>query len=106
MEINEIEILKREKLNETKNLFFEKITKINKPLARLIKRKKKRAKINQIIKRSYDWYHNNTQDQNVLLWKTIYQQFDKLEKVDKVLETHYFMIESLKNRKAEQTNYQ
>lgn len=43
MEINEIEILKREKLNETKNLFFEKITKINKPLARLIKRKKKES---------------------------------------------------------------
>jgi len=40
-EINEIEMKKAmEKINETKSWFFEKINKIDKPLARLIKKKK------------------------------------------------------------------
>ena len=38
--INEIEMKKTiEKINETKSWFFEKINKIDKPLARLIKKK-------------------------------------------------------------------
>jgi len=48
-EINEIEMKKAmEKINETKSWFFEKINKIDKPLARLIKKKKDRAQINKI----------------------------------------------------------
>jgi len=48
-EINEIEMKKAiEKINETKTWFFEKINKIDKPLARLIKKKKDRAQINKI----------------------------------------------------------
>ena len=40
-EINEIEIKKTiEEINETKSWFFEKINKIGKPLARLIKKKR------------------------------------------------------------------
>ena len=40
-EINEIETKKTtEKINETKSWLFEKICKIDKPLARLIKKKK------------------------------------------------------------------
>ena len=38
-----------EKINETKSWFFEKINKIDKPLARLIKKKRERAQINKII---------------------------------------------------------
>ena len=42
-EINEIETKKTvEKINESKSWFFEKINKINEPLARLIKEKKGR----------------------------------------------------------------
>ena len=37
-----------EKINETKSWFFEKINKIDKPLARLIKQKRERIQINQI----------------------------------------------------------
>ena len=41
-EINEIETKKTmEKIDETKSWFFEKINKIDKPLARLIKQKKR-----------------------------------------------------------------
>ena len=36
------------KINKTKSWFFEKINKINKPLARLIKEKRERTEINKI----------------------------------------------------------
>ena len=36
------------KINETKSWFFEKLNKIDKPLARLIKRKKEKTQINRI----------------------------------------------------------
>ena len=40
-EINKIETIKTiEKINETKNWFFEKINKIDKPLPRLTKKKR------------------------------------------------------------------
>ena len=44
-EINEIERI--EMINETQNQFFEKTNKIDKPLARLIKKKRERAQINK-----------------------------------------------------------
>ena len=48
-EINEIETKKTiAKINETESCFFEKINKIDKPLARLIKRKWERTQINKI----------------------------------------------------------
>ena len=48
--MNEIEMKKTiEKSNKNKNWFFEKINKIDKPLARLIKKKKKkRTQIHKI----------------------------------------------------------
>ena len=46
-EINEIETKKTiAKINKTKRWFFEKINKIDKPLARLIKKKRERTQIN------------------------------------------------------------
>ena len=43
-EINEIETKKtKAKINKTKSWFFEKINKIDKPLARLIKKKRERT---------------------------------------------------------------
>ena len=36
------------KINKTKSWFFEKINKIDKPLARLIKKKRERTQINTI----------------------------------------------------------
>ena len=47
--INEIETKKTiAKINKTKSWFFEKKNKIDKPLARLIKKKRKRTQINKI----------------------------------------------------------
>ena len=37
-----------EKINETKSWFFEKINKIDKPRAKLIKQKRERTQINKI----------------------------------------------------------
>ena len=37
------------KINETKSWFFEKIRKIDKPLAKFIKKKTKKTQINNII---------------------------------------------------------
>ena len=51
-EINEIETKKTtEKLNGTKSWFFEKINKIDKPLARLIKKKKRKDSIKLEMKK-------------------------------------------------------
>ena len=48
-EINEIETKKIiSKINKTKSWFLEKINKIDKPLARLIKKKRERTQINKI----------------------------------------------------------
>ncbi|MFD2820118.1 hypothetical protein, partial [Paraglaciecola chathamensis] len=48
-EINKIEKNKTiAKINETKSWFFEKINKIDKPLARLIKKKRESTQINSI----------------------------------------------------------
>ena len=48
-EINEKEIKETiAKINKTKSWFFEKINKIDKPLARLIKKKRKKTQINRI----------------------------------------------------------
>src|SRR3712207_5156161 len=48
-EINTIERKKAvERINETKSWFFEKINKIDKPLARLTKKKREKAQINKI----------------------------------------------------------
>ena len=47
-EINKIENKTIEKINETKSWFFEKINKIDKPLAKLNKRKREPTHINRI----------------------------------------------------------
>ena len=48
-EISEIETKKKiAKINKTKSWFFEKINKIDKPLARLIKKKRERTQSNKI----------------------------------------------------------
>ena len=48
-EINEIEIKKTiTKINKTKGWLFEKIKNIDKPLARLIKKKRERTEINKV----------------------------------------------------------
>ena len=65
-----------EKINETKNWFFERIKKIDKPLARLTKEKRERTLINKIRnenKKNYNGHHRNIKDHERLLQATICQ---------------------------------
>ena len=73
-EINEKETKENiEKINKTKSWFFEKINKIDKPLARLIKKKRENNQIqNQKGKwRNHNRQHRNTKDHKRLLSATI-----------------------------------
>ena len=48
-EINKIQIQKTtDKINKTKSWFFEKVNKIDKPLARLTKKKREKTQIDKI----------------------------------------------------------
>ena len=77
-EINEIETKKTiEKINETKSWFFEKINKIDKPLARLIKQKRERTQINKIRNEKGEVTMDITETQRIIRdyympikWKT------------------------------------
>ena len=58
------------KINKTKSWFFEKIHKIDKPLARVIKKKKERNQINKIRNENGEITTDNTKDHKRLLSAT------------------------------------
>ena len=78
------------KISKTKSWFFEKINKIDKPLARLIRKKEEKTQINRIrnekrevtdtaeIKRIMRDYYKQQYD----------QKMENLEEMDKFLEKH------------------
>ena len=64
---NEIETKKTiAKINKTKSWFFEKINKIDKPLARLIKKKRERTQINKIRNENGEVTMDTTEIQRIL----------------------------------------
>ena len=63
-EINAIETKKTiARINETKRCFFEKIYKIDKPLARLIKKKREKTQINKIRNEKGEMTKDTTETQ-------------------------------------------
>ena len=55
-------------VDKTKSWFFEKINKIDKPIARLIKKKREESnQQNYKLKRSYNRQYRNTKDYRRLL---------------------------------------
>ena len=54
------------KINKTKSWFFEKINKIDKPLARLIKKKREKNQINQIRYEKGEVRTDNTEIQRII----------------------------------------
>ena len=66
-EMNEIEMKKSiAKINETKSRFFEKINKIDKSLARLIKKKRERTQINKIRNEKGEVTTDTTEIQSIM----------------------------------------
>ena len=55
-----------EKITETKSWFFEKINKIDKPLARLIKKKREKAQINKIRNEKGEVTVDSTEIQRII----------------------------------------
>ena len=72
-EINEKEIkVTIAKINKTKSWLFEKINKIDKPLARLIKEKREENQINKIRNENGEITTDNTEIQRII--RDYYQQ--------------------------------
>ena len=91
-QINEKEMKEKiTKINETKSWFFEKINKIDKPLARLIKRKRERTQINRIRNEKGKVTTDTAEIQMIMrdYYKQLYtNKMDNLEEMDRFLEMH------------------
>ena len=77
-------------INKTKSWIFEKINKIDKPLARLIKKKREKTQINR-IRNEKDMTTDTEEIQRIM--REYYRQpyankMDNLEEMDKFLEKH------------------
>ena len=91
-EINDIETKRIiEKINETKSWLFEKINKIDKPLARLIKKKRERTQINKIRNKKGEVTTDTAEIQTILrdYYRQLYaNKIDNLEEMDVFLERY------------------
>ena len=79
------------KINIIKTWFFEKINKTDKPLARLIKKKREKTQINRIRNEKGDVTTDPEEMQSIMrdYYKELYaNKMDNLEEMDKFLEMH------------------
>ena len=79
------------KISKTKSWFFKKINKIDKPLARFIKKKRERTQINRIRNEKGKLTTDTAEVQRIMgdYHKQLYaNKMDNLEETDKFLEKH------------------
>ena len=77
------------KTKKTKSWFFEKINKIDKPLARLMKKKRKKNQINKIRNEKGDVTKDNVEMQRINRYyheQLHGNKMDSLEEMDRFLE--------------------
>ena len=91
-EINETETKKTiAKINKTKSWFFEKINKIDKPLSRLIKKKRERIQVNKIGNEKGEVTMDTAEIQSIIrdYYKQLYaNKMDNLKEMDKFLQRY------------------
>ena len=81
------------KISKTKSWVFEKINKIDKPLARLIKKQRENNHINKIRNENGEITRDNTEIQRIITdyYQQLYaNKMDSLEEMDKFLEKYNF----------------
>ena len=79
------------KINKTKSWFFEMINKIDKPLARLIKKKREKTQINRIRNEKGEVTTDTAEIKRIMrdYYKQLYaNKMDNLGEMDKFLEKH------------------
>ena len=72
------------KIDQTKSWFFEKISKIDKPLARLIKKKREKNQVNKIRNEKGEVTINNAEIQRIIrdYYEQLYgNKIDNLEEM-------------------------
>ena len=78
-------------INKTKSWFFEKINKTDKPLARLIKKKREKTQIIRLRNEKGEVTTDTEEIQRIMrdYYKQLYAtKMDNLEEMDKFLEMH------------------
>ena len=97
------------KVNKAKSWFFERISKIDKPLARLIKKQREKNQINKIRNENGEITTEHKEIQRII--RDYYQQLyankmDNLEEIDKFLEKYNLpKTEPGRNRKSYQAHH-
>ena len=79
------------KISKTKSFVFEKINKIDKPLARLIKKKREKTQMNRIRNEKGEVTTDTAEIQRIMrdCYRELYaNKMDSLEEMDKFLEKH------------------